>query len=84
MEDAISCTVSQEQGVPQVLTAEEKEGVLKLTNEVIDGVYTMSADLKDLVESSSSWQRSSTRSRTARTSRWPRCTPAWSVAPLRS
>ncbi len=53
VEDAVSCTVSQEQGVPQVLTAEEKEGVLKLTTEIINGVYTMSADLKDLVESSS-------------------------------
>ena len=53
VEDAVDCTVAQEQEMPQVLTAEEKDGVLKLLTEIVDGVHTMSADLKDLVESSS-------------------------------
>lgn len=53
IEDSISCTVTEESALPKVLSAQDMQAMVRLATHVIDGVHSMSADMKDLVESSS-------------------------------
>ena len=53
IEDSITCSVAEEGGSPQVLSSDDKDALVKLATEVIDGVHIMSPDMKTLVESSS-------------------------------
>ena len=53
IEDSISCTVTEESNLPKVLSSQDMDAMVRLVTHVIDGVHTMSPDMKDLVESSS-------------------------------
>ena len=53
VEDGLSFTVAEADTVPQVVSEEEKTNAIRFLTEVIDGVYTWSADMEGLVESSS-------------------------------
>ena len=44
---------NQEETVPKTISREQRDNAIRFLTEVIDGVYTMSADLEGLVESSS-------------------------------
>ena len=46
-------TLNEEETVPKTVSAEERDAALRFISEVINGVYTMSADMEGLVESSS-------------------------------
>ena len=53
IEDEIKFTITEVQNVPQVVSKEERNNVIKFITQIIDGVYTMSDDMEGLVESSS-------------------------------
>ncbi len=53
VEDAIKCFETVVDEVPQVVYNDVKGNIIHYITEVVDGVYTMSKDMKDLVESSS-------------------------------
>lgn len=53
IEDEITCEVNVIEELPQVINQEERDNIIKFITETIDGVYTMSEDMEDLVESSS-------------------------------
>jgi len=53
IEDEILCGFTILDELPQVVTQEEKDNIIKFVTEIIDGVYTMSEDMDGLVESSS-------------------------------
>ena len=53
IEDNITCEVKDVNGLPKVISKEEKNNLIKFITEIIDGVYTMSKDMEELVESSS-------------------------------
>ncbi len=53
IEDSIEITITGEDTIPQVVSEEFKNNVIRLTTEIIDGIYTMSKDMEGLVESSS-------------------------------
>ena len=53
IEEDIKCELGIADDLPKVVSREEKENIIKLVTEIIDGVYTMSKDIEDLVESSS-------------------------------
>lgn len=55
IEEGISCTVSEVESLPQVVSAQDRDALIKLATEAIDGVHTMSADKEGLVESSSNF-----------------------------
>ena len=53
IEDGMSLRVTEEDSVPQVLSEEDRESLVRFMTELIDGVNTWSADMDGLVESSS-------------------------------
>ena len=53
IEDDIRYEVTEKDELPQVVSKEEKNNMIKYITEVIDGVYTWSKDIDGLVESSS-------------------------------
>ena len=53
IEEDIKCVATKEETVPQVVSKEERDNLIKYITEVKDGVYSMSQDMEDLVESSS-------------------------------
>ena len=53
IEENIKCEVTDVTNMPQVISKEERDNLIKFTTEVINGVYTMSKDMEGLVESSS-------------------------------
>ena len=53
IEENIKCTVTKVEHNLKVISNEEKNNLIRYVTEVYDGVYTMSQDMKDLVESSS-------------------------------
>ena len=53
IEEDIKCEVNELDDIPLVISKNEKDNAIKYLSEIIDGVYTMSKDMKDLVESSS-------------------------------
>ncbi len=53
IEDSISITVEAQDDIPQVVSRDFSDNVIRFTTGIIDGVYTMSKDMEDLVESSS-------------------------------
>ncbi len=52
-ESGITLTVTEADTVPKVVSREDRDNMLRFLTEVIDGVYTWSADMEGLVESSS-------------------------------
>lgn len=53
IEDGVHYEVREEASLPQIISAEEQADVIRFLTEIIDGVYTWSADMEGLVESSS-------------------------------
>ena len=53
IEDEIKCEIKAIDAIPQVISQNERDNLIKYITEVIDGVYTMSEDMEGLVESSS-------------------------------
>jgi dipeptidase D len=53
IEDGITLSVTALDSVPQVIGKEDKENMIRLATEIIDGVYTWSANVEGLVDSSS-------------------------------
>lgn len=53
IEDAIAYDVTEASDVPRVVSANDRENALRFITQIIDGVYTWSADMEGLVESSS-------------------------------
>lgn len=52
IEDAMRCTVTEEKGLPKVVSAQDRDVLIRLATEVPVGVHTMSADKEGMVESS--------------------------------
>ena len=53
IEKDIKCEITSVDTIPQVISKEEKNNVVKFITNVIDGIYTWSKDMEGLVESSS-------------------------------
>lgn len=53
IEEEVRLEVSREETVPAVVGSEVKQHIIRYLTEIIDGVYTMYADMEGLVESSS-------------------------------
>ncbi len=53
IEEGIRLDVSRDEAVPAVVDPETQQHIIRYLTEIIDGVYTMSADMEGLVESSS-------------------------------
>lgn len=53
IDDSMALTVTDADALPQVISGEEKANLIRFITEIIDGVYTWSADMEGLVESSS-------------------------------
>ena len=53
IEEGIRCETADIDNVPEVITGKEKIKAIRFITKVITGVYTMSADMEGLVESSS-------------------------------
>ena len=53
IENNIEIDVSDVNELPQVISKKEKDNLIKFITTIINGVYSMSKDMKDLVESSS-------------------------------
>ena len=53
IENEIICTVTELNTIPKVVSSTERNNLLNILTEIIDGVYTMSKDMEGLVESSS-------------------------------
>ena len=53
IEEDIKCTVTELNEIPDVVSSEERDNLIKYITLVVDGVYTMSKDMEKLVESSS-------------------------------
>ena len=53
IEEGIRCEIADIDNVPEVITGKEKIKAIRFITKVITGVYTMSADMDGLVESSS-------------------------------
>ena len=50
-----SFKISEEETIPKTVSREQRDGAIRFMLEVINGVYTMSADMEGLVESSSNF-----------------------------
>ena len=53
VENEIICTITELSLIPKIVSSNEKNNLINILNEIIDGVYTMSKDMEGLVESSS-------------------------------
>lgn len=53
IEDAMSYSISEAEAPASVLAADDKNNAVRMATGIINGVYTMSADMEGLVESSS-------------------------------
>lgn len=53
IEDELAYTMKEEQSLPLTVSKVQKQNVIRYMTEIIDGVYTWSADKEGLVESSS-------------------------------
>ena len=53
IEDEIKFSISKYKETPKVVTEQEKKNIIQFATEIIDGVYTWSENMEELVESSS-------------------------------